>query len=149
MKTLISYVKESLLDIDDVENDVAKKIDVHAIKEIIKDFTQYKCKHAKCSRYDIGFIFDKKYDHKKWNTIVAEFENDLKEFGITFEKDSGNTGSSLLYYDDFTFYVDGIEMAVEFNYHYTLDINGGERLDEPKMKPKYGILRFYAYGSAE
>ena len=146
MISLNEYIKESLLDMEDPDEDLLK---YSALKELVKKFLQYKCKLNNRDKNSIGFIFNKKYTHDDWKKIVKEFESELIEIGFEYEKDSGimKSGSLKIHYDDFSFKVDQLEINIDMSYLYRLaivtDIN---YMSHNSEVPEHGVIQFYSFG---
>lgn len=146
METLYKYIKESLLDMEEPDEELIKSA---AIKELVKKFARYKCKIRNGGRNSIGFIFNKKYTHEDWKKIVKDFESELNEMGFEYEKDSGDmiSGSLKIYYDDFSLKVDGMEININMSYLYRLVIATNDNyMYRDSVLPEYGNVTFYAYG---
>lgn len=120
MTSLQQYIKESLLDMDDPDENILNK---HALLELFKEYLQYtnKTNNSYCS---VTLIFHKKYDHKQFEKIAKEFGDKLSEMGIDGDPDSGvfEQGSLKVYYNDYEFKLDNIGINVDFSYSYQYEV---------------------------
>lgn len=148
VKTLYKYLKESLLDMEDVEDSTLK---THALKELLLNFLQYDCKIVNQTPNSFGIIFDKKYNHKQWDKIVNDFESELNELDIKFLRDKFETqqGSLKLYCNDFEFKFETMTIYADFTYQYRMAISRDSNyMDTPNLIPEHGSISFNIQGKA-
>lgn len=144
MTSLQQYIKESLLDMDDDNNDIIKK---YGLIELFKEYLQYTntTNNTYCS---VTLIFHKKYDHKQFEKIAKEFGNKLSEMGIDGNPESGvfEQGSLKVYYNDYEFELDKMGINVDFSYSYQKAIIRKNYMDVESEIPDHGIMQISISG---
>lgn len=144
MKDLVEFIEESLLDMEEPDESIVIE---HALLELFKSYLPYTNKIHNLSS-GLTLYFHKKHNHEIFNNITKDFGDKLIQMGINGNPESGviEQGSLKIYYNDYVFLINKIQINADFSYTYRKIINRKDYTDFEDEIPEHGLLQITISG---